>query len=206
MICSRSRETERREVSIRITGELELGEQARSSIREVLTQYELDLDRALIRRNDTYDTMRGQFGGGRGGFDPDAIGDLMEKSRDASRRVREVNERYARQIGGLLGEDLRAGFDKRVREASFPQVYRETRAQRALSAAGGFEDLSEQQGERIEALASGFGRERPGLRLSSRRRPGPQAPDARRHSVPAWSGCRCQGEAGTRSTRPRRRR
>ncbi len=144
---------------IRITDELELGEDSRGSIREVLAQYELDLDRALIRRNDTYDTMRGQFRGGRGGFDRDAIGDLMEKSRDASRRVREVNDRYARQISGLLGDDLRGGFDKRVREASFPQVYRETRAQRALSAAAGFEDLSEEQGERIAALASGFGRE-----------------------------------------------
>ena len=141
---------------IRLTRELEVSEGQSIDVGDVLSQYELDLDRALIRRNEAYEEIQGGFGGGRGGFDPEAITKMFEKGREASSRVRDINERYSRQVAGLLSDDLRAQFEKRVREASFPQVYRESRAQRSLSAAAGFEDLSEDQKEQITSMQSRF--------------------------------------------------
>ncbi len=143
---------------IRLTRELELDPALRSSIDEVLAQYELDLDRALIKRNEAYERIRSGFGRMRDG-DFSEMEDLMNAAREASRRVRDVNERYARQVSGLLPEDLRASFERRVREAAFPQVYRASRVQRQLDAAVGFEDLSDEQRERLGAIRASYQRE-----------------------------------------------
>ncbi len=144
---------------IRLTSELDVNQESSGEIDEILGQYELDLDRALLKRNEVYGEIRGQFTGGRGGFDPEAMNDLFEKGREASARVRDVNERYARQVAGVLGEDVRGRFEQRVREASFPQVYRESRVQRSLSAAVGLEDLSEEQSQQIATMRERFQRE-----------------------------------------------
>jgi len=140
---------------IRLTRELELDPALRSSIDEVLAQYELDLDRALVKRNEAYERIRSGFGRMRDG-DFSEMEDLMNAAREASRRVRDVNERYARQVSGLLPEDLRASFEKRVREAAFPQVYRASRVQRQLDAALEFEDLSDEQRERLGAIRASY--------------------------------------------------
>ncbi len=144
---------------VRLTRELELNESQTADVREVLAQYELDLDRALIKRNDAYAEIQGGFGGGGRGFDPEAMNAMFEKGREASSRVRDINERYSRQVAGLLGDDVRGQFEQRVREASFPQVYRESRAQRSLTAAEGFEDLTADQKEQIIAMKSRFSTE-----------------------------------------------
>lgn len=136
----------------------ELAPDQSGPLAEILTQYELDLDRALVRRNEVYTSMRDQFStAGRPDFS--RMGDLFERARDASKQVRDVNERYARQVLGTLPDDLRPGFEQRVREASFPQVYRASRTSQHLTAAAAFEDLNESQREQVTSLTASYQRE-----------------------------------------------
>lgn len=137
------------------------------AIAPTLEQYELDLDKALIERNKAYEDGFGRIGELFQNGDQEAaraeMQKIMETARAASTRVRDLNRRSARQVQAALPEPAQWGFEKAVREASFPQVYRETRAARALAAAKGFGDLDDTQRQGIAALTESFTRDIGGL-------------------------------------------
>lgn len=143
---------------IRIARELELTPDQSGPLADIIAQYEVDLDRALVRRNEVYASMRQQFStGGRPDFSQ--MGDLFERAREASRQVRDVNERYSRQVLGMLPDEIRPSFEQRVREASFPQVYRASRTSQHLAAAAAFNDLSDSQREQVTSMHAAYQRE-----------------------------------------------
>ena len=90
--------------------------------------------------------------------DMDGMQKLMDKGRDASMRVKEVNERFARQISGLLSADNQQAFNSAVNMAVFPDVYRPRQSRRAIDAAGQFADLNDDQAARIQALSDTYAR------------------------------------------------
>lgn len=138
-----------------------------AAIAPTLEQYELDLDKALIERNKAYEDGFSRIGELFQNGDQDAaraaMQKIMETARTASTRVRDLNRRSARQVQAALPESAQWGFEKAVREASFPQVYRETRAARSLTAAKGFADLDDTQRQGIAALTESFTRDIGGL-------------------------------------------
>lgn len=130
-----------------LVNQLDLVEKDRDQVKPILEQYELDVDREIAERDRvTNDAMNSfdpsQF------FDPEKRQDLtkrLEARRAASEKVRDVNNRYAKQVEAALPDGPRGQFDKAFHEASFPEVYRQTQAGRALAAAEGFDDLSTDQ-------------------------------------------------------------
>lgn len=142
---------------IAIVDGMGLSEGEKSALAPVLDQYAADLDRELIKRNEVYD--EGEQRGMEIWQDPEAREAMFNKGREASKRVRDVNERYARQLEGLLPDGKRAAFVERVKRESFPTVYRETYAHRVLAAAEKFTDLDDAQRASLAALRESFARD-----------------------------------------------
>ncbi len=84
---------------------------------------------------------------------------MLKQSREASVKVREVNRRYARQVQDLLPDDKKAAFDHAFKQASFPNVYRQSQSDRQIVAAQGFADLTEEQKTAIAALKESHARD-----------------------------------------------
>lgn len=156
---SRGRMSGERADVIRIIDDLKPTPEVRAQIDPVLTQYAVDLDRELIARNEVYDDVMSQVGEMFRNGDPETAQAAMEKARAASTRLRDLNRRYAREVQTLLPDEQRQAFDAAFKRASFPQVYRESYAERSMTAAMGFADLSEDQQERLAGLQANYRRD-----------------------------------------------
>lgn len=153
-----------------IIDELELPEATRGEMAPVLERYEIDLDRALVERTRLSEEQEKQFReqnrpgeGGAMAFDVEAFQASAAAMREAETKLRDVNQRFAAQLGGMMDEPARAEFDKMVREASFPNVYRRSYAGRAFDRALGFDDLTDEQRAQLEAFREQYERELVGV-------------------------------------------
>jgi hypothetical protein len=148
---------------IRLVDSQGLPPEVRGELSPVLSEYETELDRALIERNKAYDEGLTRMGDLFGAGDPETARAeaqrVMDAARQASTRVRDVNRKYARQVEQVLPEAARGRFEREFRQASSPAVYRETRTSRELTAAKGFGDLDEGQRQSLAALGESYQRD-----------------------------------------------
>lgn len=149
---------------VRIVDDLNLSDEGRKPMADSLEQYEVDLDRALTERNKISQEQQEQFmpkGGGGGSFaiDFDAMNAAMEKVQEAGGKVRDVNQRYARTLEGLMPEAELPKFKMAVKRQTFPQVYKPSRTARALESAEKFDDLDSKQKEEIKAIREQYERD-----------------------------------------------
>ena len=138
---------------------LDLPAEAEQRVDPLLDQYEVEVDRALIERNKAYEQGLAQ---GRTLFferNFDEMEKLYDKSRDAAVKVRDVNQRYARQVLNTLDSEEAAKLQKEIDTRSFPQVYRESYAQKAFDAAAGIEGLNAEQKKQVADLRAAFDRD-----------------------------------------------
>ncbi len=141
----------------KVVEQVELDESSLAQVNMALGQYEVDLDRAIVARDDAQTRAIGQAGEVFRSGDMGAIEDLFDKQRKLSVRVRDVNRRYAREIEGTLTEDEKARFSDAFKRASFPQVFRTGQGQRVLDLVLAYEDLGDEQRETIEEIGESFG-------------------------------------------------
>ncbi|MDX2130672.1 MAG: hypothetical protein SFY69_01310 [Planctomycetota bacterium] len=137
---------------------VEMAPEARSTVDAALSEYDVELDRALTTRNAAYEEAFTKMMELRQAGNMEEMQALMDKGREASVRVREINRKYARQLMDMLPEEKREEFDAAFKRESFPEVYRPTMAQRALDAAAGFEDLTDTQRESVRTLRESYSR------------------------------------------------
>ncbi len=151
-----------------LTEKIEMPSENKAQVSALLAVYETDLDRELINRAKVQEELAAEgqklTQGGRNfrdilGGDGKEIDALINKGREASVRVRDVNRSYAKKIESALPEDKRADFAAEVQKQSYPQVYRQTRAQRQIVAAIGFGDLTPEQKASIESIRDNYNRE-----------------------------------------------
>ncbi|MBL8745341.1 MAG: hypothetical protein JNK58_03185 [Phycisphaerae bacterium] len=144
---------------VKLVEDSALPAEAMEQVRPLLSQYEIELDRVLIERNEQYEAGMGQgmalFRQG----DMAAVNELFNKAREAGAKVRDVNRRYARLIEGVIPEGQREKFSREFKERSFPRVYREGFAGRALDAAVNFKDVTEEQRSRIAEIRQSYDRD-----------------------------------------------
>jgi hypothetical protein len=148
-----------------LVANLDLDDATRRKIDETIMQYEVELDRALVKRDSIQKKAREAMHteDGSYSFDPGNLEKMQEnaaKAREASLDVRSVNERYVRILASQLDEGVRPAFEESFHTQSYPEVYRASSVQNALSAAEGFADLTTDQRRAIEALAAAHARER----------------------------------------------
>ena len=143
---------------IQVVDDLDLDSAAREEVGVLLEAYEIELDRALMKRVDQYSEGFAEWRELRESGDMEGIEKLMQKGREASLRVKEVNDKFARQISGALNEEYKMAFTGAVNLAVYPDVYRSRHAKLAIDAARQFEDLSEDQAARIDGLGETYAR------------------------------------------------
>lgn len=141
----------------RLVDDLKLGDEARRPVNEVLSNYEADLDRELVKRDAFTEKVMSQMDQLRD--DPAKAQAMLEEGRGAGVRVRDVNRRYARLIGDMLPMESKAAFDAAFQRESFPTVYRESAVTRGVSVAMGLEDLTPEQRTKIMELNDKYTRE-----------------------------------------------
>lgn len=140
---------------VRLVDDLKLPADVEAKVRPMLEQYEADVDRPLVERNDLQKKAR-DLGPS---ADPAAIEKIREQAREARLRIKEINERYARQIqpelSGELGDKFRAEFQKRA----FPEIYGESHTLDSVRAALGFDDLTPEQKATLASIRESYERE-----------------------------------------------
>ena len=144
---------------VRLVEEANLADDIKRNLQPVLSQYAMDLDRALIKRNEFQDEAMQKMGEIMRTGDMDTAQKLLEEGRQYSLAVKDINKRYARQVESMLPDEPRAAFADQVARVSFPDIYRPSYTSRALDAAVGFNDLTEDQKTRITALRDSFNRD-----------------------------------------------
>ncbi|QOI98958.1 MAG: hypothetical protein HRU70_13820 [Phycisphaeraceae bacterium] len=151
-----------------VVDKLELTNGAKTALTPILDQYEAELDREIVSRQRIQEELMAEgtkmmenFRGFQDfqNLDADKINKMIEKGRQASVRLRDVNKRYATQIAAALPEDKRAAFTDQIQKLSFPQIYNTTRVSRQLDAAAGFGDLTPDQKTAISELRETYARE-----------------------------------------------
>jgi hypothetical protein len=148
----------------RLIERMNLPAELRQQLSASLEQYEIDLDRALMERNKVQEEgiaglLGGRFGRPEEGFDVERAQRAFQEAREASFRLRDVNRRYARQIEAQLPENHREQFARLFKEASFPEVYRESAVARNIATALGFADLTPEQRQRLIEVREQYLRE-----------------------------------------------
>lgn len=151
-----------------LTEKIEMPSENKAQVSSLLALYETDLDRELVNRGKVQEElavegqkMQQNMRGLRDlqNLDGKVIDALINKGREASIRVRDVNRSYAKKVESTLPEEKRADFAAEVQKQSYPRVYNQTRTQRQLVAAIGFGDLAADQKTAIEAIKESYTRD-----------------------------------------------
>ncbi len=131
---------------------------SRAKLTDSLVSYEEEMDRAIKNRDEVRAEVAEGFQEARQSGDAEKMNEIIEKGRQASARVRDVNRKYARLMMETLEGDAKVAFEKRFKEQSFPEVYRPTRAARAIDGAMGLNDLTPEQKTQVEELKASYAR------------------------------------------------
>lgn len=137
-----------------------VGEDELERIGETTDAWEIEIDQALVARDDTLEAALGdrieQFGQlfAGGGRVPDTMEEQSRLEADLRMAVRDVNLRYAELVEIALAENVSAEkaerFADAVRERAFGRIFGTSRVDRIFDQALAFEDLDDSQ---VESLA-----------------------------------------------------
>lgn len=141
---------------VELTDRQELAADVRSQVTPLLDQYEDELDRELVRRNEVYEGAMEKMMELRRSGEMDKMQDIVEKGREAGRRVRDVNRKYFRQLIETVPQDKRSAFEAGFNQESYPDVYRKSYSARAADAAMAMADLTPEQKDQITTIRKRF--------------------------------------------------
>lgn len=148
---------------VKLAEELPLSASTMSAVKATLDQYEADIDRALVERNEIVEQAQSRVGDGPAAIER-AMQDeeflkMREKAREARVKVRDTNQRYARQLVAALTGDEAAKFNEEFTRRSFPDVFRSSLTGDSLAAAANFEDLTPEQKQQISDMRDAYARD-----------------------------------------------
>jgi hypothetical protein len=144
---------------VRLVDALNLPAEKKADVQPVLEAYAAELDRDLLKRNEAQAKMMENAGEAFRSGDTAKMEEMLTETRQASARVRDINRKYARQVEGLLPDDMRVKFNAQFKRESFPRIYRTHYPQQAIDAAMGLADLQPDQREAIIALGETYTRD-----------------------------------------------
>jgi hypothetical protein len=127
-----------------------------SGVRPLLEDYEVEVDGHLKARQ----RIAGEtpaFDGGN--VSMEAVRKRLAEVREAGALIRDLNERHARKIEAGLPEARRAEFRRLFDQASYPMVFRRSKAARHLEAGLALKDLKPGQMEQFAAAKAGYERD-----------------------------------------------
>ncbi|MHC4948310.1 MAG: hypothetical protein ACYTG1_08615 [Planctomycetota bacterium] len=141
---------------LRIVRDIGVGEDERFLLEDTLEAYAIDLDRALVERNEELDAARQQRLEAMSLGDTDRVKALIAGETDKRLAVRGVNERYRDEIAARLADempgDLAAAFREEYDLRAYPRIFRASRMARSFDAVREMEGLDEETREAIGLL------------------------------------------------------
>jgi hypothetical protein len=134
------------------------GEKADSDgAREVLEQYEIELDRVLREWSEL--GKREKIERDDGVVEFDAMQERMKKMGEVSRRVRDLNRATLSRLEPVTTPEQFGAIMSAFRGRAHPRVYRNSHASTVLDAALGFDDLNTEQRRQIEEMRASYMRD-----------------------------------------------
>jgi len=139
--------------------------------REALLAYEAEIDpvyKRLVERSTKFsrgwlERMRDMDDDDESmGWDAEAMTEMQEAMsdmRELGTQGKAINARYARQIMQMLPAENQAKWDLEVKRRTWPTVYRASKAERQIEAAGKLDDLNSEQQENLAAIRESYQRE-----------------------------------------------
>ncbi len=132
--------------------ELNLSEDQTNELAPLMTSYEIELDKALRKREAFEKSSRSELFGSIENNTPATAISVTQRELALRKYVRDVNERFTESFAAALPEDLRESFIEKVQMRTFARVYRPTRGQRIIKAAKEIKGLAPENLQAIEQL------------------------------------------------------
>lgn len=162
----------------RLLDSIDLSDEQRAELDPALERYELELDAALTERLRINDRSPGPRPAGAGVpapvtvriEDPEALTRWFDEMRGASIRLRDLNRRFAREAESVMTPEQAVAFRDRYLRESYPGVYAaRRRGEEAIRQASSMDDLTAEQGQRLDELREKYQRESEALDERARR-------------------------------------
>jgi hypothetical protein len=139
---------------------LDLTEQQREDVAEMLETYEIELDDALRERNEYIQTVTSKLDEAIQNRDFTRALSLVDAATRRRVAVRGVNDRHTEGLAVKLGEEDGSTFKREALRRSYPRVYRRTVGQRSFERAHDLEDLDAETRSGIAEIEAAYAVER----------------------------------------------
>jgi hypothetical protein len=148
---------------VEMVDELGLSKEQAADILPTIEAYELELDRALVERNQYQEESMAQAAELMRNQEMEKLQAMFAAGMEKAQKVRDVNRKFARQLQNMVPPEKKDKFELEFKRQSFPMVYREYYPRRALDAALAMGELEPTQRDAITALSEGYGRDEAAL-------------------------------------------
>ena len=145
-------------------------DEVRAQLLDLTDRYEVELDRLLVQKKELEREQLEAVSAimEKGGNIMDQMGEyekMFNASRELQLKIRDLNEKYERQVAARIGPELQEKFDKTYNERAMPAVYEKSYAVEAFETALGLESLTTEQTTQINDLQGEYKREVDGIRV-----------------------------------------
>lgn len=151
-----------------LTEEMQLDDEQRELITDVVEQYEVELDRKLRAYRRVADEQQeaaealGQDGNWMQNMEK--FNEIFATVRDELIQVRAIHERYLTLLSSRLGEEASAELTSRYNRAAYPEIYRDSYVDTGLERALALDSLTGEQREFIDSVKANWEAESARLR------------------------------------------
>ena len=153
-----------------LTDDMALPAEKQELIKDVVGQYELELDRKLraYRRVADEQQEKADELGQNGNWmqNMDEYNEIFATVRDELVGVRGIHEKYLNQLTSRLGEELAAELMGRFNKAAYPDIYRDSYVDNGMRQVLELDSLTAEQREYVAALQSNWAAESQRMRES----------------------------------------
>ncbi len=135
------------------------------SVGPSVGQYEQEMDTVIVAHNkmvrEMMDAMLKAMESGKGAMweNPEMMETMQKMQKDFednAKKFGEINDKYIRQVEGLLPEDKKGEFQREVQITKYPMVYKRSQASRYIETAEKLADLDAGQKEGLKGLKEAY--------------------------------------------------
>lgn len=128
-----------------------------TQITPILDRYEMELDAALVARNQFLEASEIKFLRAAQDSNQREVEETAKRASELHKAVRDLNDRVRIELVAALPEEIRAKVERAALVAGYERVYRPTQAERSFEMALGWEAITPEVRSAIENLRTQYG-------------------------------------------------